>query len=381
MPRPAKGPRLYLRSARRRGGALSPAAWVIRDGRTEIGVGCGAGDRAGAEIALGEYLARKHQPPRRERGIGDVQIADVIAVYLADVAPGLASPDKTGERAERLLTWWGTKTLSEVTGASCRAYVAWREGKGPAVKGGKKGTGGGARRDLQDLSAAIGHHHAQGLHREIVKVPLPRKGEARQRWLTRDEMARLLWVCWRTRPDRDDPRAQKTVHPLRHLCRFLLLGLYTGSRPGAILQASWLPGPRRSHVDVDNGVFHRRPDGAPETTKRQPAVKLAPRLLAHLRRWRAADLAKGRAHVVMFDGAPVASVKTALARACALAGLPAGVTSYSLRHTCASWLVAKGLPTRLVADFLGTSEPMILKHYGHLSPDYQDRAAREVGRR
>jgi integrase len=57
------------------------------------------------------------------------------------------------------------------------------------------------------------------------------------------------------------------------------------------------------------------------------------------------------------------------------------VTAYTLRHTAASWLVAKGLPTRKVADFLGTSEPMILNNYGHLAPNYQDEAAAAIGRR
>jgi hypothetical protein len=41
--------------------------------------------------------------------------------------------------------------------------------------------------------------------------------------------------------------------------------------------------------------------------------------------------------------------------------------------------VAKGLPTRKVADFLGTSEAMVERHYGHLAPDYQDEAARAIG--
>lgn len=379
MPRHAKGPRLYLRAARRRGNAVYPAAWVILDGSREHSTGFGAADRGAAEQALGAYIAAKHRAPRRERGIAEVRIADVIAIYLQDVAPGLARPTAAAERARRLLTWWGTRTLADVTGATCRAYAAWREGQGPAIPGGRKGAGGGARRDLQDLSAAIGHHHAQGLHREVVKVVLPPKGEARQRWLSRDEAARLLWVCWRTREVQDGRPTDK--RPLRHLCRFLLLGLYTGSRPGSILNASWLAGPRRSHVDLDAGVFHRRADGAVETTKRQPTVRIAPRLAAHLRRWRAADLAAGRAHVVTFDGAPILSVKTALARAVKLAGLEAGVTAYTLRHTAASWLVAKGLPTRLVADFLGTSEAMILAHYGHLAPDYQDAAASAIGRK
>ena len=380
MPRQSRGPHLWLRPARKRerDGSVERAVWIIRDGRNRKSTGCGDGDRAGAESALASYIAARHAPARRERELSAIPVADVIAIYLRDVAPGLGRPQATAGRCERILGYFGGMTLDEITGASCRAYAAQRDGKGPAVKGGgRKGTGGGARRDLQDLGAAIGHHAREGYHRGSVKVVLPAKGEARQRWLTREEAARLLWTCWRTREMQDgQPTAKR---PLRHLCRFLLLGLFTGSRPGAILNASWLPGPARSLVDVDNGVFHRRADGAVESSKRQPTVKLAPNLRAHLRRWRKADLAEGRAHVVMFDGAPVESVKTALARAVDLAGLPSGVTAYTLRHSCASWLVKAGVSTRVIADFLGTSEAMILAHYGHLAPDYQDAALAGLG--
>lgn len=368
MPRRSKGARTYLRAGRERAGKRSPATWVILDGRTEISTGFGASDRSGAERALAEYLAKKYQPERRERRIGEIRIADVIAIYVRDVVPGQARPHKAAERAERLLLWWGERTLSEITGATCRSYAAAR------------GNDGGSRRDLQDLSAAIGHHHAEGLHREIVRVVLPPKGEARQRWLTRGEAARLLWTCWRTREVQDGVATRK--RPLRHLARFLLVGLYTGSRPGAILNASWFAGPNRSYVDLGNGVFHRRADGVAETAKRQPTVRLSPRLLAHLRRWTRLDDIEGRTWVIEFDGHPVASVKTALGRAVNLAGLPGGISAYTLRHTCASWEVQKGrLSTREIAEYLGTSEPMVLKHYGHLSPYYQQRAAQEIGRK
>jgi integrase len=134
-------------------------------------------------------------------------------------------------------------------------------------------------------------------------------------------------------------------------------------------------------VDLDSAVFHRRADGASETTKRQPTVRLYSRLLAHVRRWRRLDMAEGRTWVVMFDGQPVKDVGTAFARAVRLAGLPAGLTAYSLRHSCASWLMNQGVPTRMIADFLGTSEAMVLKHYGHLAGDYQQRAAEAIGRK
>lgn len=174
MPRRPKGPHLYLRGPRERNGKRYAAVWLVVDGRIEHSTGFGAGGREGAEKSLAAYLAAKHQAPRRERPISEIKIADVIAIYTADVIPGLARPEKAAERAERLLLWWGGKTLADVSGATCRAYAAHREGQGPNIKGGKRGTGGGARRDLQDLSAAIGHHHQQGLHRETIKVVLPR---------------------------------------------------------------------------------------------------------------------------------------------------------------------------------------------------------------
>ena len=369
MPRPAKGPRLYLRAARRRGSALSPAVWVIRDGGAEISTGCDGSDRAGAEQALAAHIVAKWRPARRERDIAEIAVADVIAIYLADVSPRQSRPAKAAERAGRLNAFFGDKTLSEINGPLCRAYVVWR------------GSNGGARRDLEDLSAAIGHHSVEGLHRGQVRVWLPPKGEPRQRWLTRDEVKRLARVCFTTRESQEgEPTRRK---PLEHTGRFVLIGALTGSRPGAILNASWLPGPGRSYVDIENGVFHRRGDGVAKTAKRQPTVKLPGLLLGLMRRWRRDDLAKTppQTYVVSFAGEKIESVDKSLARAVKLAGLADGVTPYTLRHTCASWLVAKGLPTRLIADFLGTSEQMILQHYGHLAKDYQNAAAKAIARR
>ena len=86
-------------------------------------------------------------------------------------------------RIARLNEYWGGKALATVTGATCRQYARDR------------GNRGGARRDLEDLRAAINHHAKEGLHRGVVRVVLPEKGQPRERWLTRQEAARLLWVC------------------------------------------------------------------------------------------------------------------------------------------------------------------------------------------
>ena len=379
MPRPSKGTRIWLRPARTDGDGkiIEAARWIIKDDGRQVSTGCGAADREEAERRLAEYIAAKYKPVRRERDLDTIPVADVIAIYLADVAPDLTQPKKVAERAERLLEFFGEMTLDQINGQTCRAYAASRKGKGRT----NKGTGGGARRDLQDLAAAIGHHSAEGLHRGNVRVRLPKRGKARQRWLTRSEFARLLWTCYRTREVQEGEETAK--FPLRHLCRFLLLGIYTGSRPGAVLNATWFEGPRLSFVDTDRGVFHRLANGEIETGKRQPPVRLADGLASHLRRWRRADELKSPrpVYVVTYAGKKILSVKTAFFRACKLAGLDDGVIAYTLRHSAASWLVQKGKSTRDIAEYLGTSEEMIRAHYGHLAPNYQMEMAQAIGRK
>jgi len=51
--------------------------------------------------------------------------------------------------------------LADVDGQQCHKYVKVRGNKG------------GARRDLEDLRAAINHHAAEGYHRGVVKITLP----------------------------------------------------------------------------------------------------------------------------------------------------------------------------------------------------------------
>jgi len=281
-------------------------------------------------------------------------VADVLAVYLADVVPGQANVKGAAGRAERLAEFFGDKSLSEISGALCREYVAWR------------GHEGGSRRDLQDLAAAINYHQRQGFHRELVSVTLPPAGSPRIRWLTRSEVARLLWVCLTTREVQEGKATEK--RPLRHLARFILIGVYTGSRPGAILGLSWHHQIGRGYVDLERGLIYRHGAGSRETSKRQPPVPMAPQLARMMRLWARADQEHGP--VIRFAGWPVKSVKTALGRAVRLAGLDTSVTAYTLRHTTASWLVQRGVSTRKVAGILGTSEAMIERHYGHLAPSH-----------
>jgi hypothetical protein len=277
MLRPGKGARLWLRPEKRNpdGTLRERAVWVIRDGPRKISTGCPPQDRAGAERALGEHFADKYKPNRAGgRYPSDILIADVLAIYLTDIAPRHAREDETKQRVLTLDAWWVEKTLAEVNGTNCRAYVEHRTRQAwKAARPEKTGTAprmvtaAAARRELEDLRAAINHHRREGLCSEIVSVVLPPRADARERWLTRSEAARLLWSGWRARQVMRDEATLRAVG--RHVARFILVGLYTGTRSAAICGAALMPTVGRGHVDLEQGVFYRRAVGRRQTKKRQ----------------------------------------------------------------------------------------------------------------
>jgi hypothetical protein len=196
------------------------------------------------------------------------------------------------------------RALSDINGELCRAYARSRE------------TQAGARRDLEELRAAINHHRQEGHCDRIVSVVLPDKSVPRETWMTRSQAAKLLWAAWRYR------EVQKG-HPTwrqsrRHLTRFILVGLYTGTRAAAICGAALEPTEGKGWVDLDRGIFYRRPAGQRETKKRRPPVPLPQRLLAHMRRWERS----GQRYVVEWNGEPVKDVDKAFRALAHSMGLP-----------------------------------------------------------
>ena len=95
---------------------------------------------------------RKQVPAQSTRGRhpSEILIADVLAIYLIDVAPSHAREDETKQRVLTLDAWWGDRTLADVNGANCRAYAEfrtsqpWKSAKPTQTAGAAKGVGGGA---------------------------------------------------------------------------------------------------------------------------------------------------------------------------------------------------------------------------------------------
>lgn len=352
---PGKGPRLWLRPARfDAGGCLTHAAvWTIIDGSYQRSTRCGADDGGRAERALAAYIAEKHvsASTQGDRHPAAIPVADVIALYAADVAPLHARPKETRGRLRRLLAHFGDKRLSDINGKSCRQYVAARSS---AMS---------ARRELEELRAAINYHRKEGGCSHIVAVALPERHAARERWLTRTEAAQLLWTAWRARERQGAVPTKR--RPWQHVARFILVALYTGSRSTAIVTASFEPRAGVGWIDVGNGVFHRRPPVRANSKKRQPPIPLPGRLLAHLERWER----KGLAGPVEWNRAPVERVGRAFRKVAKAAGL-AGVTPHTLRHTATTWLMQAGVDPWAVGGYLGMSIETVSRVYAHHHPDH-----------
>jgi hypothetical protein len=259
MPEAAKGPRLWLRRERRDkfGAVTHKAMWFIRDdGRHQQSTGCGIDDRERAVRLLAEYIAQNRlDRTRSTRDPASIPVAEVIARYARDVASKRARPKEAAQRARALLAFFGDKTLADINGDCCRRYVDQRS------------TDAAARRELEDLRAAINHHRREGLCSQVVEVVLPAERPARERWLTRSEAARLILSAWRYREIQKGKPTDRRSR--QHVAKFILLALYTGTRASAVCGAALEPTPGRGWIDVEarrvlsSGFWRSRDEKAP----------------------------------------------------------------------------------------------------------------------
>lgn len=348
MPRKAKAARLLLRNRPGR-----EPVYVILDGGRELSTG--TSDLREAEARLAAYISE------RDRRAGpsaaaELLIADALALYAEDKGEAMRDPVRLANAIDALVPFWGHLPVSAVKAETCRAYMKHRAK-----------ADGTMRRELGVLQAAVNHCRREGYLLEAPQVTLAPKSLPRDRWLTRSEAAALLRAARRLRVDG------------RHLARFILVGLYTGTRKSAILNLRLdVPHTSGGWVDLERGVMHRRSGVAAESRKRTPTVRVPRKLLGHLRRWRRLG---ARWAVEDYAGRRVGDVKKGWSRAREIAGLGPDVVPHVLRHTAITWAMQAGADKWHVAGFFGVSVEVLESTYGHHHPDHQESAVRAMDRR
>jgi integrase len=292
--------------------------------------------------------------------------------------------------------------VADVKRSTCKAYVAHRTSqprsgfKDPATA--PRISDQTARRELETLSGAIGYWHGEDTLTTRPVVWLPEKPDSPRDAMTRSQAAALLWASMGWRKDakgRWKRLGGSAIANRAHLRRFILIGLYTGTRHSAMTALLWHESPLQAWVDLEKATIYRRGKQEQEArNKRRPLVKLPPRLLAHMRRWAEQDAIKLSAFqeanpnaealpyltVLHHGGAPIAGkIRRGFAGCVRDAGLPAEITPHWMRHTCATWLMEQGAELWEAAGYTGMTMKVLEDHYGHHRPDHQAGAIRALG--
>ena len=234
------------------------------------------GRQRGAQIFFADWLQL------RGKRVGpsdpaETLVTDILFAYATEHGPRVVAPRAIGSAIEPLVTFWGGRSAADVTPFTCDRYAATRQRSVSTV-----------RRELAVLGAAINWAFKNGRITRTVQVTKPPKPDPKERWVTRDEAARLL-------------RAAKTDRSRLYLPLFILLGLYTGRRSEALLSLRW------SQVDLKARTIDFEIPGRQRTNKRRGKVPIPPRLLPHLTRARRRGTDLGC--VLHIDGKPIKSIK------------------------------------------------------------------------
>jgi integrase len=237
---------------------------------------------------------------------------------------------------KRLAPEFGHRLGTDINKDDCRAYAKLRERYGAAA--------GTIRTELEYLRACLNLRYGRGHNR----VWLPAGSPPRDRYLTREELDRLLHHV-------------KTPH----VRLFIILAITTGARMEAILQLQW------KQVDFKHRTINFKDAGRAQTNKRRPEVPLNARAYEALE-----EAARGALSdwVIEWDGKQVKSIKKAIRMAAQRSDV--SCSPHVFRHTAAVWMAQADVPMSKIAQFLGHSTTRVTERtYARYSPSFMKDAA------
>ena len=190
-------------------------------------------------------------------------------------------------------------------------------------------------------------------------------------FLTPTQLERLLAAI---EADYVMKRAAKQARPgqILWLTDVVKVAVCTGMRLGELVNLRW------SWVDFETGfiVIRRSADFIPKSGDERaiPLVGDALEVLTRFAERRDDDL---DGYVLRGVGGGQLNSNFASHRFkhyVRLAKLPENIRFHSLRHTCASWLVQRGVSLPIVQAILGHSTIQVTQRYAHLAPDVMQAA-------
>ena len=340
MPKKNNGPRLTWRKSRKK--------WYIawsengRNFERSTNTQC----RKEANETYAEFLhnwRRRSHPHEAE----NIEIVVTVQDYLEEHAPTVRDPARIGYGAIPIIEYFQDFSAAQITPQICREYCKWR-----------KKSSGTMRRELGILQASLNHAFKERRLNQQIPVELPSKTPPKERWLTKEEAARLIKAAALA-------RVAKHYLPL-----YIKIALYTARRKEAILNLRW------SQIDFQNNTIDFRRRGESETNKRRGIIPIPKALLPDL--IQASKFGSPMCFVISKEnGHKFKDIKSSFANACKRAELD-DVTPHVLKHTAITWLLQAGVNIYDVSGFTSTTTDTIETTYGHHALDHLQNTANAI---
>lgn len=206
-------------------------------------------------------------------------------------------------------------------------------------------------------------------------IKLPKQDERLPEFLTPEQLERVLAaVDW----DFEEKRRRGFAREgeIQWLKDLVLLAVGTGLRLGELASLRW------SHIDFTSGFLFVRNEGDFRTKSgKERAVPLVGDALAVLQRRHSERADELDGPVLTYgDGRAIVPgyASKRFKKYVRLAKLPENIRFHSLRHTCASWLVQRGVSLPIVQEVLGHHSVQVTQRYAHLAPDVMKSAMEQA---
>lgn len=296
-------------------------------------------DKGHAETIKARFDAKQHTPPEQEQQTVEL----LLDTYLDAKKGNVTSWDSLYYPAQALKEHFGKTQPRHITEFQVRQYH-----KAMKKKGRSNGT---TIKHLNTLRMALSWCKQRRWIEDVPYIPFPPKPHPVERWLTTEEVSKLVDACKQP-----------------HVKLFIELAVKTGARKSAILQLTW------DRVSFDRDLIFYPLPGIEHGKKRRAIVPISKNLKKSLTEAR--ELAQTD-WVIEYNGNPLSDLKTAWKTALKASGID-HCRMHDLRHTCATWLIMQGTSFERVARMLGDSVQVIERVYGHHAPDYLKDAAEAI---
>ena len=300
-----------------------------------------------SRIIKGEYI------PLKEESLTFREISSKYLEWYKSSRPDLRK--RTLKEMERKITLlnshFGNMEVVSISEWTIENYKSRRikEGVKPST----------INNELPTLRAVLRKAKEWGLiSRELPKIKMFKVNDERVRYLSPEELERLLDAC----PSHFRPLVEFAV--------------FTGLRASEILTLRW------ENVSIEKEYVEITAKNT--KTKETRRMPLHPRAVEILKELKARQEEKGIDHGYVFTnrmGKPYSvegqGYKRVFKSACKKAGIE-DFRFHDLRHTFASYLVMRGVDFYTVQELMRHSSPRMTKRYAHLSPEHIRKELRKI---